>query len=154
MLPAAMPLPKRLARFNRHVTNPAVGLVAGRLPWFGIVIHVGRRSGRRHRSPVNLFRTTGGRWVIALAYGADAQWVRNVLAAESCEVQTRGRRVRLTRPEIVRDRERRLVPAPVRPFLRLLRVTEFMLLHEEPIAPGGGSCAPSDPRPPVAPLGD
>jgi deazaflavin-dependent oxidoreductase (nitroreductase family) len=130
-----MPLPKRLARFNRHVANPLVGLVAGRLPWFGIVIHVGRRSGRCRRSPVNLFRTDG-RWVIALTYGADAQWVRNVLAAGRCEVQTRGRRVRLTAPEVVRDPERRLVPAPVRPFLRALRVTHFMLLYDEPTAPG------------------
>jgi deazaflavin-dependent oxidoreductase (nitroreductase family) len=131
-----MPLPKRLARFNRHVTNPVLGLVAGRLPWFGIVLHVGRRSGRRLRSPVNLFRTDG-RWVIALTYGADAQWVRNVLAAGGCEVQTRGRRVRLTHPEVVRDPEGRLVPAPVRPFLRALRVTEFMLLDDAPSAPGG-----------------
>jgi deazaflavin-dependent oxidoreductase (nitroreductase family) len=136
MLPAAMPLPKHLARFNRHVTNPVLGLVAGRLPWFGIVLHVGRRSGRRHRSPVNLFRTDG-RWVIALTYGADAHWVRNVLAAGSCEIQTRGRRVRLTDPEVVRDPERRLVPAPVRPFLGALRVTEFMLLDDAPTAPAG-----------------
>jgi deazaflavin-dependent oxidoreductase (nitroreductase family) len=136
MLRAAMPLPKRLARFNRHVTNPAIGLVAGRLPWFGIVLHVGRRSGLVRRSPVNLFRADG-RWVIALTYGADAQWVRNVLAAGRCEVRTRGRRVRLAEPEVVRDPEQRLVPAPVRPFLRALRVTEFMLLRDEPTAPGG-----------------
>jgi deazaflavin-dependent oxidoreductase (nitroreductase family) len=126
-----MPLPKRLARFNRHVTNPILRVVAGRLPWFAILTHTGRRTGRRHRIPVNLYRAADGRYVVSLAYGEDAQWVRNVLAAGWCEVETRGRHVRLTGPEIVRDTERRLVPAPVRPFLRLLRVSAFMLLRGE-----------------------
>ena len=38
-----MPLPKALARFNLKVTNPVLGHVAGRLPGFAIVTHVGRR---------------------------------------------------------------------------------------------------------------
>ena len=61
MLRPPMPLPKRLARFNRHVTNPVLRHVAGRLPWFAILTHVGRRTGRRHRIPVNLFRGEGDR---------------------------------------------------------------------------------------------
>ncbi len=60
-----MPLPKGLARFNRVVTNRVVGPFAARLPGFAIVTHVGRRSGRQHSNPVNLFRT-GDRYVIAL----------------------------------------------------------------------------------------
>jgi len=127
-----MPLPKRLARFNRRVTNPVLRHVAGRLPWFAILTHVGRRTGRRHRIPVNLFRGDGDRWVVALTYGADAQWVRNVLAAGWCEVETRSRHHRLVGPELVRDPAQGLVPAPVRPFLRLLRVSGFMVLHEAP----------------------
>src|SRR4051812_49595068 len=75
-----MPLPKRLARFNLHVTNRVLGPFARRLPGFAVVAHVGRRSGRVRHTPVNLFRD-GDRYVIALTYGADSQWVRNVLAA-------------------------------------------------------------------------
>jgi hypothetical protein len=52
----AMPLPKRLAGFNARVTNRLTRRVAGRLPGFGIVSHVGRRSGRAYRTPVNVFR--------------------------------------------------------------------------------------------------
>jgi deazaflavin-dependent oxidoreductase (nitroreductase family) len=125
-----MPLPQRLARFNRVVTNPIARRVAGRLPGFAILTHVGRRSGRVHRTPLNLFRH-GDRYVIALTYGSDAQWVRNVLAAGGCEVETRGRRIRLSDPEIVRDPAVAPVPAPVRPILRRIRSTEFMLLRAD-----------------------
>ena len=123
-----MPLPKTLARFNRVVTNPLLRHVAGRLPGFGIVTHVGRRSGRTYRSPVNLFRHDD-RYVIALTYGIGSQWVRNVLGAGACDVETRGRSIRLVEPEIAHDPQRRLVPAPVRPILRLVRVSDFMLLR-------------------------
>jgi deazaflavin-dependent oxidoreductase (nitroreductase family) len=123
-----MPLPRRLARFNLHVTNRVLGPFARRLPGFAVVAHVGRRSGRVHRTPVSLFRN-GDRYVIALMYGADSQWVRNVLAAGEVDVETRGRRLHLVEPEVVHDAERSRVPAPVRPVLGLARVAEFMLLR-------------------------
>jgi len=99
--------------------------VARWLPGFGIVIHTGRKSKSRYETPVNLFRAADG-YVIALTYGADSDWVRNVLAADGCEVITRGRRERLTSPEIRHDERRRTVPRSVRPMLRLLRVADFM----------------------------
>jgi deazaflavin-dependent oxidoreductase (nitroreductase family) len=98
------------------------------VPGFAIVVHAGRRSGRSYRTPVNLYRDGDG-YVIALMYGADSQWVRNVLAAGGCEVETRGRLIRLVQPEIVHDPQRRCVPAPVRPILRALRVSDFMRLR-------------------------
>jgi deazaflavin-dependent oxidoreductase (nitroreductase family) len=125
-----MPLPKTLARFNLRVTNPVARHVAGRLPGFAIVTHVGRRSGRAYRTPVNLFRS-GDSYVIALTYGADAQWVRNVQAAGGCEVLTRGERIRLVDPQIVRDPRRAPVPAPVRPILAAIDVSHFMLLRRD-----------------------
>ena len=123
-----MPLPKRLARFNRHVTNRVVGPVARRLPGFAIVTHRGRRSGRVHRTPVNLFAAENG-YVIALTYGSDSQWVLNVLAAGAVDIETRGRRLHLVAPEVIHDSQRSRVPAPVRPILKLVNVREFMLLR-------------------------
>jgi deazaflavin-dependent oxidoreductase (nitroreductase family) len=84
-----MPLPGWLGRFNRGVTNRVIEPMARRLPWFAVVTHEGRRSGRRYRTPVNLFRS-GDRYVIALTYWRDRDWVKNVLAAGGCEVKTRG----------------------------------------------------------------
>jgi deazaflavin-dependent oxidoreductase (nitroreductase family) len=123
-----MPLPRSLARFNLRVTNPVLSRVAGHLPGFAILTHVGRRSGTTFETPVNIFRD-GDRHVIALTYGRESQWVRNVVAAGGCEVRIRGRRMRLTDPEIVHDPERRLVPAPVRVPLSLVGVEDFMVLR-------------------------
>ena len=97
-----MPLPKTLARFNLVVTNRIAGPAARRFPAMAVVTHVGRRSGTVRRTPVNLFRA-GDRYVVALTYGPDSQWVQNVLAAGGCEVETRGRRLRLAEPEVVHD---------------------------------------------------
>ena len=124
-------LGRRMARFNDRVTNRLTRPLAKWLPGFGVVEHTGRRSGRRYRTPVNVFRGDGG-YVVALTYGARAQWVRNVLAAQGCDLVTRGRRRRLTAPEVVGDEGRDLVPGPVRPMLRLLRVEEFLRLRQLP----------------------
>jgi deazaflavin-dependent oxidoreductase (nitroreductase family) len=122
-----MPLPRRLAKFNRVVTNRVFGPLARFLPGFAVVSHVGRRSGRSYRTPVNLFRRGNG-YVISLTYGADSQWVRNVLAAGGADIETRGRRLHLVDPEVVRDPAQSPVPKPVRVPLRLANVDAFMLL--------------------------
>jgi deazaflavin-dependent oxidoreductase (nitroreductase family) len=123
-----MPGPRWLARFNRRVTNVLAGRVADRAPGFGIVTHRGRRSGRLFRTPVNVF-PRGDRFVIALTYGPESDWVKNVLAAGGCELLTRGRSVRLAGPRLVHDEKRRLVPRPVRIILGLLGVSDFLELR-------------------------
>lgn len=125
-----MPAPRSIARFNRRVTNRAFLRVAGHLPGFAIVRHVGRRSGRAYRTPVNAFRARGG-YVVALTYGSGSDWVRNVLAAGSCELQTRGRRPRLAQPRVGTDRSVGWAPLPVRLVLRLTRTYEYMELSED-----------------------
>ena len=87
-------IPKAVARFNSHVTNRVSRPLAGHLPGFAVVTHVGRRSGRIYQTPVNMFRD-GERYVFALTYGPDVQWVKNILAAGECELVTRGRTIRL-----------------------------------------------------------
>jgi deazaflavin-dependent oxidoreductase (nitroreductase family) len=115
--------------FTRRFINPVTRRFAGRVPGFAIVHHVGRKTGRRYATPMNVFRD-GDAWVMALTYGAEVEWVRNVLAAGGCELEVRGQRVRLTDPELIHDPTRRLMPIPVRWFLGLLAVTDFLRLHE------------------------
>ena len=122
-----MPAPRWLARVNRRLTNRVLGRVAPRLPGFGVVVHTGRASRREYRTPVNVFRR-GDAYVIALTYGADAQWARNVLANGGCALLTRGHHVELARPRLFRDPARRAVPRPVRVVLRLLDVADFLEL--------------------------
>jgi deazaflavin-dependent oxidoreductase (nitroreductase family) len=122
-----MGLPRGLAAFNRRVTNRVTEPLARWLPGLGVVVHRGRRSQREYRSPVNVF-ARGGRYVVALTYGAESDWVKNVLAEGGCDLVTRGRTVHLGAPEIFHDETRRSVPRLVRPILRLLGVTDFMRL--------------------------
>jgi hypothetical protein len=79
---------------------------------------------------VNIFRSGEG-FVIALTYGCDTDWVRNVLAAGGCIVLTRASTFRLHDPRIVTDPRAMLVPAPIRPVLRMTNVTQFMKLRPE-----------------------
>src|SRR5216683_4697167 len=83
-----------VAAFNLAVTNRITSLFAARLPGFGIVTHKGRKSGRIYRTPVNVFRAPDG-FLIALTYGRESEWVKNVLADGGCELETRGVRYQL-----------------------------------------------------------
>jgi deazaflavin-dependent oxidoreductase (nitroreductase family) len=123
-----VPIPKAVARFNHAALNPLMRRVAGWAPGFGIVEHVGRHSGRPYRTPVNVFRD-GDRYVIALTYGPDSEWVQNVLAVGGCALRTERRTVQLGHPERFRDPERRLIPPPARWILGLLDVDEFLALR-------------------------
>lgn len=125
-----MPLSRRVARFNKHVTNRVTGPFAPWLPGFAVVRHVGRRSGTVHETPVNVFRR-GNRYVFALTYGSGADWVRNVVAAGRCEIRHRGATVQLAEPELFTDPTRGPVPVPARWILGLIHVDEFLALRAE-----------------------
>jgi deazaflavin-dependent oxidoreductase (nitroreductase family) len=114
--------------FTTHVFNPIARRFAGWLPGFGILEYKGRKSGRTYRTPINVFRR-GDWFVFALTYGADVQWVKNIVAAGGCILRTRGRAVRLVDPELFVDPSRRLMPLLVRIVLRFDRATEFLRMR-------------------------
>jgi len=116
-----------VAAFNLAVTNRITSLFASRLPGFGIVTHKGRKSGRIYRTPVNVFRAPDG-FLIALTYGRDSEWVRNVLAAGGCQLETHGARYQLSAPTIVHDPTRRRFPLVVRMILGLIGANDFLQL--------------------------
>ena len=128
-----MPLPRWVARFNKRVTNRFLEPLARRFNNFAVVNHVGRRSGRPYRTPVNYFETDEvGTVVVALTYGPGADWVRNV-QGRGGTVETVHGVGRIESAEIV-DRLGAwpLLPRLVRVVLRLLRVRHFMMLRLEP----------------------
>ncbi|HWP66826.1 MAG TPA: nitroreductase family deazaflavin-dependent oxidoreductase [Candidatus Limnocylindria bacterium] len=122
-----MHFPYFMRRVNRVFTNPILGTIAWIVPPLAIVHHVGRKSGRQYRSPVVAIPSRRG-FVIPLTYGRDVDWARNILAANGCELERLGRRIRLTRPRIV-DFERAAphLPAVVRPFFRVANLPGFVL---------------------------
>jgi deazaflavin-dependent oxidoreductase (nitroreductase family) len=120
---------KRWLAINISVTNRITGLFAGWLPGFGILTHVGRKSGKVYRTPVNVFRASNG-FIIALTYSSQSEWVKNVLAAGGCELKTRTEKYQLSTPNIVRDPTRQRFPIPVRIVLRLVGADEYMELSK------------------------
>lgn len=126
-----MPLPRRLARLNRYALNPVLRRITKPLPGFGVLHHTGRTSGRPYATPVFLF-SHGDRVAIALTYGPETEWAKNVLSIGRCTVTTRGREIRLTEPELVHDPAQPLMPPVVRQFLRLLKVEYTLVLTPNP----------------------
>ena len=124
-----MPIPKSVARFNRFVTNPLARLVAGWAPGFAIIRHRGRTSGKAYSTPVNIFKIGNG-FVIALTYGSNVDWLKNVLAAGGCTIRYRNREVDLVEPVSISTAEgMEMMPAPVQAILRATKVTEFVRLR-------------------------
>lgn len=122
---------RRLAAFHRTVTNRITIRFVGRLPGFGIVTSVGRKSGKLYRTPVNVFREPDG-FLIALTYGPDSGWVKNVLAADGCELESRGVRYQLSSPIVIHDPSRRRFPTLVRVILRFIASYDFLQLQTSP----------------------
>jgi hypothetical protein len=66
-----------------------------------------------------------------LTYGTDAQWLRNVVAAGGGRLLSRGRWVDVVEPRQFRDASRSSVPLIIRPFLAILRVSDFVEMREK-----------------------
>ena len=124
-----MPLPRTLARFNRVVTNRVFSPLAGRVPPFALVEHIGRRSGRRYRTVLWAFPRDAG-LVIILTYGPSSDWVQNVLAAGSCRVKWVGRWRQFSSPELIEGPGALgLAPGLVRVPLRLAGIQAVLDLR-------------------------
>jgi deazaflavin-dependent oxidoreductase (nitroreductase family) len=123
-----IPFARRVAAFNRRVTNPILGPIVWYLPTFGRIEHVGRTSGRRYRAPMMAFRSHDGRRItFALTYGPEANWVRNALAEGSVDFVSRwSGRLHLVAPRVIHDPARRAMPWLVRRALGVMQVDDFL----------------------------
>ncbi len=122
-----------VAAFSLAVTSRITSQFADRLPGFGILTHGGRKSGKLYRTPVNVFRVPEG-FLIALTYGRESEWVKNVLAAGGCELETRGARYLLSAQTIEHDPTRRRFPVPVRVILGIMGADDFVQLSTSHVA--------------------
>lgn len=119
---------RRRAEFNRKYVNPVVEPLAGYLPMWSAVDHVGRKSGKDYRTPVTAFPTADGVAVL-LPYGTDTDWVRNLQASGSGRVQIEGRSLLVHDPRVVPLKEAlAVVKGPWRQVLRVVPVESALLL--------------------------
>lgn len=95
-----MKFSQRRAEFNRVVTNPLFRPISGWVPLWSIIEHTGRRSGRTYRTPVSMFSTPDG-VAVALVYGPDRDWLKNLQAAGGGRAKMYGKTFPVTDPKVV-----------------------------------------------------
>ena len=123
-----------LRQFASHTLNPLVLRLAGKRFFpFGVLHHVGRKSRKQYQTPIGITRVKGG-FVMALTYGADTDWSRNLRAAGEGTLDYDGRTYRVTDPRVIGERGRRAFPLFARIPLTLMRIDKYMLVRAEPAA--------------------
>jgi len=123
-----MRVPRAVAQFNRRVTNPVARSLTPWLPCLGTLEHTGRKSGRRYRTPLLVFKTGDG-FAILIGYGPETDWVKNVFAGGPTVLHKRGHAIKLGNPRIVSKAEAAPLVTPARrPFYRLFPYNEATLL--------------------------
>lgn len=111
-----------------RLTNALMLPLAGHRwnPVFAVVEHRGRRTDRRYKTPVAARRVDGG-FVIALAFGAQVDWHRNLVAGNGGVIRWRGRAYGIGAPERI-DASVGIVPFHLvqRAALRLAGIDGFV----------------------------
>ena len=106
-----------LWRLSRATTPMTMGLAGKRWnPTFAVVEHVGRKSGRRYAAPIAARRKPEG-FVISLAFGAQVDWYRNLIAAGGGTIRWRGQAYAIGSPERIDPTAGRAAFHPIQRFL-------------------------------------
>lgn len=140
-----VPAPVAPSRFVRivvrpmtKVLNPLIVRFAGRrhFPMAAQIQHVGRRSGKAYVTPATA-HMHGDVILIALTFGNQSDWSRNVRAAGGCTIRINGRDYHATNPELLnREDAGNLLKSTFSPVeragFRLLGIRQFMRLHAVP----------------------
>ncbi|MHB8599017.1 MAG: nitroreductase family deazaflavin-dependent oxidoreductase [Ktedonobacteraceae bacterium] len=126
---------KRLRTFVKHFVNPLLRNVAhaSRGP-FALLRHVGRRSGKTYEIPIMVWRVEDG-FVIALTYGPQVDWLRNLQAADQGSLRWHKQEYVFQKPEFI-DAKTALPALPpfIQQILRLRGAHEFVKLSSQPVA--------------------
>jgi deazaflavin-dependent oxidoreductase (nitroreductase family) len=95
------PLVLNAVRRSGRATKPFVLKSSGTPGAIASVVrHVGRTTGRPYETPVQAVATDDG-FVIALPYGLNTDWLKNVLVSGSATIVHEGTTYEVDRPEIV-----------------------------------------------------
>jgi len=117
-----MPLPCWLGRINRRIFNPREIRRDSR----PVLTHIGRRSEQKYRTPLDAHPVEGG-YIFFPLYGADCDWLRNVLAAGAAQLRVSGSSIDLTNPRMIGAADALPeLPAGTKPPPRALKIAEFL----------------------------
>lgn len=130
-----MAVPRAIGKFNKALPNRALIHLAGLGPFVEFE-HVGRRSGKVHRTPLMAFRRDDV-VVIAMVYGREVDWYRNAVSAGGGRMRMGHEWLTLGRPaNLSQTRGLVYVPSAVRPVLLTMRVRDFVempILRRDPV---------------------
>lgn len=141
------PIVKIVIRPMTKVLNPLIVKLAGRRHFrmAAQVRHVGRRSGRTYTTPVSA-RRSGDMVMIALTFGNQSDWSRNLRSAGGGSIRIEGQDYQVTQPQFMSRRDAKpLVQAAFSPLeragFRMLGIKQVMVLRIAPAAPLPGAAA-------------
>jgi len=135
---APSPFVRTVIRPMTKVLDPLIVKFAGRrhFAMAAQIQHVGRRSGKVYVTPASA-HIHGDVILIALTFGNQSDWVRNVRAADGATIGINGRTYDATSPQFLsREEAGPLLKATFsslqRAGMRMLGVRQFMRLHAVP----------------------
>ncbi len=110
-------------------------MAGSRFSPYAVLTHTGRRSGRSYRTPLGA-APLGDGFVLGLAFGAEADWCRNVLAAGTCTLKWHGQEYALEKPEIIPlSQALEAFPRWKRFLLARIGVKQYMWVHRPRAVP-------------------
>ena len=126
-----MPLSKKIAKFNKYVTNKFFLLFAARLAPWAVINHKGRHSRQDFRTPVMAFPTDSG-FVIALTYGHNVDWVKNLIASDGGIMEHKGEKIPIHNIRVVEyDEHTTLFPKWIHRSLRRIKLEHCLLAEKD-----------------------
>ena len=129
--PAVLDGVRRVSRATKGYVLPLAGTPGSA---YAIVRHVGRKSGREYETPVQPVATNDG-FAVALPYGPNTDWLKNVLAAGNATILYEGKTIAVDHPEVVPMADANdLFPPNQQRMHNLFRVEDCLLLRAAPVA--------------------
>jgi len=96
---------------------------------FALLRHVGRRSGKPYETPI-IVMPQGNGFVIALTYGPEVDWYRNVQAAGAASLLWHNQEYTLKQPESINtETGLSAFPPPFRQILGVLGTQHFVRMR-------------------------
>jgi deazaflavin-dependent oxidoreductase (nitroreductase family) len=143
---------KIVMRPMTKILNPLIVKLAGRRHFHmaAQIRHVGRRSGRTYTTPVSA-RRSGDMIVIALTFGNQSDWSRNVRSAGGASIRIEGEDYNVTQPQVMSRQEAKpLVQAAFSPMdrvgFRMLGIKQVMVLRRASAKHAPGAVATANAR--------
>jgi deazaflavin-dependent oxidoreductase (nitroreductase family) len=141
---------KIVMRPMTKMLNPLIVKLAGRRHFHmaAQIRHVGRRSGRTYTTPVSA-RRSGDTILVALTFGNQSDWSRNVRSAGGGSIRMDGEDFDVTQPQIMSRQEAKpLVQSAFRPLeragFRMLGIKQVMVLQVTSPEHAPGAAATAD----------